>query len=88
MILALSGSLYIFIPLLLGDMGILKYFQMLKTEHQISNEIQVLIHENEQLQKQVDLLKSDPMTIERIARQQLGLVKKGELVYRFSTREP
>ena len=88
MILALSGSVYIFVPFLLGNMGILKYFKMLKTEHQISNEIQVLIHENEQIRKQVDLLKSDPMTIERIARQQLGLVKKGELVYRFSTQEP
>lgn len=85
--LGIAGALYLVIPLFLGDMGILKYFGMLKKHHHVSADIQELIEENKQLQQQVEALRSDPNVIEKIAREQLGLVKKGELVYKFKNKE-
>jgi cell division protein FtsB len=44
--------------------------------------IQQLKQENEQLSNEVRQLKSDPSAIERIARERMGLVKPGELVFK------
>jgi cell division protein FtsB len=87
LVLGIAGALYLIIPLFLGDMGILKYFGMLKKHHHISAEIHELIEENRELQQKVEALRSDPDVIEKIAREQLGLVKEGELVYKFKTEE-
>ncbi len=42
-----------------------------------------LSRENESLRSEVLLLRKDPKYIERLARQELGMVKKGDLVYRY-----
>lgn len=85
--LGITGTLYLIIPLFLGDMGILKYFGMLNKHRHISEEIHELIDQNRQLQQKVEALRSDPDVIEKIAREQLGLVKEGEFVYKFKTKE-
>jgi cell division protein FtsB len=43
-----------------------------------------LFRENESLRSEVLLLRQDPKYIERLARQELGMVKRGDLVYRYS----
>jgi cell division protein FtsB len=84
-ILALTGALYILVPLFLGDMGILKYFRMLRNQHELANDIQTLKRQNETLQTEVESLRTDASRIEEIAREQLGLVKEGEVVYHFKS---
>lgn len=79
--LIIIGVLYIGSPLLVGDMRMTKYFSLIRTYHQISSEIKELNGKNKRLREEVAALRSDPMAIERIARKELGLVKKGELVY-------
>ena len=49
---------------------------------QVNSEVAALTEENERLRKQIDQLRHDPATIERIAREQLGLVKPGEVILR------
>ena len=85
LILSIFGTIYLAVPLLLGDMGILKYFEMLKTRHQIQAAIERINVDNQMLRKKIDALRSDPNTIEKLARERLGLVKSGEVVYQFRT---
>jgi len=44
---------------------------------------QRIVHENERLRQEVELLKDNLAYIEDIARKQLGLVKNDELVYQL-----
>ena len=53
--------------------------QHAKLSH-VNSEVTTLAKENEQLRKEIDLLRHDPATIERIAREQLKLVKPGEVI--------
>jgi cell division protein FtsB len=39
--------------------------------------------ENQQLYQEISRLHNDPTAIERLARQELGLVKEGELIFQF-----
>lgn len=86
-ILAATGALYILVPLLLGDMGIVKYFGMLANQRALSEEIRSLVKENDRLKQEIEVLRTDQTRIESLAREQLGLVKKGELVYQFEPRD-
>jgi cell division protein FtsB len=52
----------------------------------INTEIAALHEQNEMLKKEIDDLRYDPATIERIAREQLKLVKPGEII--LITPEP
>lgn len=40
------------------------------------------------LQARADSLRSDPVTIERIAREEFGMIRDGETLYRFADTEP
>ena len=76
------GILYIF----LGDKGGLIRFIELKIEkNRLQNEIEQLIEENKKVREEIKALRTDKKFIERIARDELGLVKKGEIVYKFIT---
>jgi cell division protein FtsB len=47
---------------------------------EINSEVAALNKENEQLRQEIDQLRHDPAMIERIAREQLKLVKPGEVI--------
>jgi cell division protein FtsB len=76
-------SFYLLVPLIVGDMGIVKYFRMRQTQHQLQEEIQQLSDENKKIEGEIHALRSDPTRIERLARERLGLVRPGEVVYQF-----
>jgi cell division protein FtsB len=61
-----------------GYLALRRQQKELQTLHQ---QIEQLEQENEQLEKQIKALKSDPEAIERLAREQMHLVKPGEKVY-------
>jgi len=79
---------YLLVPLIVGDMGVVKYFKMRRTYDRLQQEIQQLSTENEKIEDEIHALRSDPDTIERIARDRLGLVRPGEVVYQFEPADP
>jgi len=81
-------GLYLLVPLIVGDMGLVKYFKMRKTDHQLQLEIQQLSDENLKIEEEVRALRSDPVKIEQLARERLGLVRPGEVVYQFEPAAP
>ena len=66
--------------------------QMYVEHQQLTAKNLILEKENHQLYQEIIQLRNDPIAIERLARQELGLVKEGELIFQFlppvSTNEP
>jgi len=69
--------------LVFSERGLMKFLEVVRTHRHLTQEIQRLEGQNEELHQRAQALKSDPDEIEAIARQELGLVKKGELIYQF-----
>jgi cell division protein FtsB len=67
----------------LGTHGVLAMRRSQREAAEIRKEIQKLNDENRQLQDRVKDLKSDPQAIEEIARQQMGLARPGELIFKL-----
>jgi cell division protein FtsB len=66
-----------------GENGIL-HLRRLRTEvHTLHRDVQALEAENDRLSRAIVELRTDPAAVERIAREELGLVRPGERVLRF-----
>ena len=63
-----------------NDKGALQVHAQAKKLNAIETEIKNLDAENKQLTTEIQSLRSDPTTIERFAREELKLVKPGEVV--------
>ncbi len=65
------------------EMGIPKYLSLMTHSEKLAEEIQALRGETDQLRREAGRLERDPERIEELARERLGLVKKGETVYQI-----
>jgi cell division protein FtsB len=81
-----------FLALLLqGIFGTHGYLAMRRTQQeikQVREQIGKLNSENKSLAGEVNALKTDPKAIERIAREDMGLVRPGELIYKLPGAAP
>jgi cell division protein FtsB len=75
----LIGSLFF------DDMGIRKYVGMLKHARQLEKDVLKLERQNAELRTDIYRIQHDPDRIEELARERLGLVKKGDTVYQLVT---
>ena len=75
----LVGSLFF------DDMGIRRYVEMLKHAQQLEKDILNLERQNAQIRTDIYRIQHDPARIEELARERLGLVKKGDTVYQMVT---
>lgn len=71
---------------LLGQGGLPRIWRMWQESRTLQREIQALEAENEELGRQIDRLRSDPAMIEKIAREELNMVRPDERVYRFPSQ--
>lgn len=67
-----------------GNRGLIDNFFLGKRLHQLKADNNDLIKANRELEKKIVLLRSDPAYIESLARNELGMVKKGDMVYRLA----
>ena len=63
--------------------GFLHLRQLHLEYRELTRKNQVLERENHRLYGEIDRLLNDPTALERLAREELGLVKEGELVFQF-----
>jgi cell division protein FtsB len=75
----LMGALITF-----GDRGLIDNYRMKEKLVALKTINHELTLENTALKKSISLLKDDPSYIEMMARSELGMVKKGDLVYRMA----
>jgi cell division protein FtsB len=66
-----------------GSHGFLAMRRTQKQIDQLQAEIERLNQENQALSDHVNDLKTDPKTIERIAREEMGLARPGEMIFRL-----
>jgi cell division protein FtsB len=69
----------------LGNRGLLRLYQMHRTGAALRQEVDRLSAANAALGEEVQALRDDPGRLEAIAREELGLIKPGEIVYQFQT---
>jgi len=90
--LPLVGA-FIIMSLLAGTMffsedGLPRYFKMRENRQQVIEHIQQLEYINVAMQKDITRIQSDPQRLEELARNRLGMVRKGEIVYQFVEPAP
>lgn len=66
-----------------GKKSLVKVFQMSKTRTELQQEIKRLRQVNEEIAREIQTFAHNPSQVEAIAREDLGLVKPGEIVYQF-----
>lgn len=66
---------------LVGDNGLLETMRARRQYEEVAASINGLRQDNTRLRDEIRRLKSDPSTIEWIARDELGLMRPGELVF-------
>jgi cell division protein FtsL len=72
----------------LGNRSLLRLYQMHRDRAALEREIEQLTTANTALADEVRQLRTDPARVEAIAREELGLVKPGEIVYEFRPSSP
>ena len=68
---------------LFGAHGFLATRRAQKQIEQLRGEIERMSKENTDLANEVQSLKTDPKTIERIAREEMGLARPGEMIFKL-----
>ena len=71
-----------------GKKSFVKVLQMSKTRTELQQEIPRLRQVNEDLTREIQAFTHNSSQVEAIAREDLGLVKSGEIVYQFSPPRP
>jgi cell division protein FtsB len=73
----------VFLTGLLGNQGVIRLYQLRQERHKLEAAIQAQKDINIKLRRDVYYLRNDPHYLEKLAREEMGLVKEGELVYQF-----
>ncbi len=66
-----------------GTRGLLHLRALRREEGALTDRIAATLHENDQLRARLQRLREDDRYLERVAREQLGFVHRGEIIYRF-----
>lgn len=86
--LAILFLLALVVASVMGNRSLIRLYQMHRDRTALEREIEQLTVANASLAEEVRTLRTDPTRIEAIAREELGLVKPGELVYEFRPTSP
>lgn len=81
-----GGLALLFLQDIFGTHGVLAMRRTQQQAAEIRREINQLDTENKKLLDRVKALKTDPATIERIAREENGLARPGELIFKTQPR--
>lgn len=72
---------------LFGDNGLHELRRLDRTHQQLLKDNELLTRGNMQMYRSVDRLQNDPAYVENIARQELGMIRSDELIFKFKTDE-
>ena len=69
-----------------GTHGLIAMRRSQQEAARVQKEIDQINEENRQMQERVKSLKSDPQAIERIAREEMGLARPGEYIFKIQPK--
>lgn len=87
-LLLAAGFALLLISDVFGTHGVLAMRRSQKQAADIEKKIEQLNAENAQLEARVKALKTDPEAIEKIAREEMGLAKQGEYIFKVAPQTP
>ncbi len=61
-------------------------WQMRRDMHAVERDVQARRSKEAELTRTVDRLRNDPLYIEKLAREEMGMVREGETVLKFSSQ--
>jgi len=67
------------------DQGLLGLYRLKQDKARLEARLTQLKAENERLRAEIERLKTDPAYLEKVAREELGLVHQDELVFQFKS---
>ena len=83
-----AGAIVLFVlAAIFGDRGLVQLSHLQSEQRQLEEIAFGLQQNNDELRRRIQRLQSDDRYIERLARERLGLAKKGEFVYRLPEAE-
>ncbi|HEX4002192.1 MAG TPA: septum formation initiator family protein [Candidatus Acidoferrales bacterium] len=69
-----------------GNHGVLAMRRSQQEAREVQRQINQMNEENRQLEERVKALKTDPQAIERIAREEMGLARPGEYIFKLQPK--
>jgi len=81
-------TLVLVLNALVGDRGLTETLRARRQHQDLMTSIERLRSENARLRDEARRLRSDPATIEALARQELGLIKPGEMLFIIKDSKP
>jgi cell division protein FtsB len=70
-----------------GDRGVVHLWRLMEEKEKLDERNFLLQKENESLRERIHRLRHDDLYLEKIAREELNLVRPGEVIYRFASSE-
>lgn len=61
-------------------------YQLERERNDLINRMEVLVEDTQELRKKIEALQNDPALLERIAREEYGMRRPGETIYRIRER--
>jgi cell division protein FtsB len=81
-------TLVLVINALIGERGLMETLRARRQYQELMTSLERLRSENARLRDEARRLRSDPATIEALARQDLGLIRPGELLFIIKDAKP
>ncbi len=78
---ALFSILLVIYTIFFGENNIFKYIEKIKTRNELILQINNIKKENQEIEKTINYIQTDPFYLEKLARENLGLIKDNEEVY-------
>jgi cell division protein FtsB len=75
--------LYFVISFTFGDSGLLKYRELKKKKSELAAEIRAIETRNNALKSELKLLKENPFYLEKYAREDFGMAKPDEYIFKY-----
>jgi cell division protein FtsB len=85
-ILLVAALVLLLVQDVFGTHGVLAMRRAQREAAKVKQEIQQIDTENRRLEDNVKSLKSDPQAIERIAREEMGLARPGEFIFKIPSK--
>lgn len=79
----LLSFVYLSINLVFGDMGFFRYLELNRTRRTLERQLVELSRQNEEIRTQIKLLKEDPFFREKLAREEFGLARPDEYIFKY-----
>ncbi len=80
--------LLLFVYTIVGERGAIHLWRLRGEKITLDEKNYRLQKENEALRKRISRLRTDDLYLERVAREELNLVRPGEVIYRFPSTQP